>query len=921
MKTTLFRLMTILMVVSMILSACSQATTVAPTQAAEQAEPTATTAAKADEPTKEAAATEAPAATESPAATEAPAVVESPYDSVDPSGQTVVFWHNHTRERETALNEIIDEFNKTNEWGITVKGEYQGSYGDIFNKMLTFMGTPDVAQLVVAYQNQAATYQVADTLVDMNSLVNSAKWGLTAEEQADYFPGFMGQDVFAIYNGQRLGFPPNRSMEVMYYNMDWLKELGYDAPPATPEQFKEMACKAAQQPFSKSVAEGSVGYELSLDASRFASWTFAFGGDVFDYQERGFTYDSPAAQEAMGFLQSLFNEGCATLVTEQYGDQTDFGTGKLLFSVGSSSGLPFYGSAVESGAKFAWSVAAIPHTTPNPVMNVYGASVSIPKTTPAAELAAWLFVKYYTSAEVNTKWALASNYFPVRASAAANLTDYFAKNPAYKAAFDLLQYGIFEPPVPGYDFVRSKVQEAMAAIADGGDVAGTLAPLNEEANALLQEQIAMLPEAKDDWKNVDPSGQTIVFWHNHSKERETALNEIIDEFNKTNKWGITVKGEYQGSYGDIFNKMLGVLNTTDAPDIVVAYQNQAATYQVAEALVDMKSLIASPKYGIDPNDQRDFVTGFYNQDVFPNFGGARLGFPPNRSAEMMYYNMDWLKELGYDAPPATPEQFKEMACKAVEQPFSKYTGEGSIGYELSLDASRFASWTFAFGGDVFDYKAGAYTYNSEAAVAAMTFLQDLFTSGCATLVTERYGDQTDFGAGKLLFSIGSTSGLPFYGSAVNEGAQFEWSVAPIASTLEKAPVNIYGASVSIPKTTPERELAAWLFIKYYTSAEVNAKWAVVSNYFPVRKSSANALADYFAQNPTYAFAFSQLGNGKFEPPTVGYDFVRDRVVEVMAAIVDGGNVQELLDALNEEANAILTEYMTIVPTPEPTKAP
>ena len=38
------------------------------------------------------------------------------------------------------------------------------------------------------------------------------------------------------------------------------------------------------------------------------------------------------------------------------------------------------------------------------------------------------------------------------------------------------------------------------------------------------------------------------------------------------------------AYGDIFNKMLGVLNSPDAPDIVVAYQNQAATYQLSDAL-------------------------------------------------------------------------------------------------------------------------------------------------------------------------------------------------------------------------------------------------------------------------------------------------------------------------------------------------
>jgi phosphate/phosphite/phosphonate ABC transporter binding protein len=466
-KNFLARLISFLIVASLVLAACQQAFP-EPTQA--PAQPQATEA-------------------QEPMATEEQMAPEDPYADVDPSGQTVTFWHQHSQDREEGLLEIVNDFNANNEWGITVDAEYQGSYGDIFNKMLGVLNTPDAPSLVVAYQNQAATYQLADALIDMNPLVNSEKWGLSDADKQDFFQGFFQQDVFPTYGNARLGFPPNRSMEVMYYNKDWLTELGYDAPPSTPEEFKEMACKAVEQPFSGAVAEGSMGYELSVDASRFASWTFAFGGDVFDYNTSQYTYDSPAAIEAMNYIQDLFNSGCATIVVESYGDQTDFGTGKLLFTVGSSSGLPFYDQAVSEGAVFDWSVAPIPHTTDEPVQNIYGASISIPKTTPEEQLAAWLFLKYYTSPEIQAKWAKISNYFPVRASVADGLSDYFASNPAYQTAFDMLKYGKFEPPVPGYDFVRDIAEEAMAGIANGDDVQSTLVSMNEEANQILSEQL------------------------------------------------------------------------------------------------------------------------------------------------------------------------------------------------------------------------------------------------------------------------------------------------------------------------------------------------------------------------------------------------------------------------------------------------
>lgn len=406
----------------------------------------------------------------------------------------ITFWHQHSGDRETELLKVVDAFNSSNEYGITLTAEYAGGYGDIFTKMLPILNTTEVPDLVVGYQNQTATYQLAGAMWNLNEIIDDPTWGMPKADQEDFFPGFFKQDVFPSFDNARLALPPNRSMEMLYYNMDWLAELGYDAPPATPAEFKEMACKAVEQPYSGATAEGSMGYQLSVDASRFASWTFAFGGNVFDYDANEFTYNDPKAVEAMQFLQSLFADGCATIVTESYGDQTDFGAGRLLFTVGSSSGLPYYQSAVDEGAAFNWSVAAIPHTTADPVMNVYGASVGIPKSTPERQLAAWIFLKYYTSPGPQADWAKASMYFPTRASVADQMTEFFDANPTYKTAFDLLEYGIFEPPVPGYDFVRDECEATMAAIVDNPtlDVATALDSLNATANGILADQLAQM---------------------------------------------------------------------------------------------------------------------------------------------------------------------------------------------------------------------------------------------------------------------------------------------------------------------------------------------------------------------------------------------------------------------------------------------
>ena len=90
-----------------------------------------------------------------------------------------------------------------------------------------------------------------------------------------------------------------------------------------------------------------------------------------------------------------------------------------------------------------------------------------------------------------------------------------------------------------------------------------------------------------------------------------------------------------------------------------------------------------------------------------------------------------------------------------------------MGYSVRTDASFVAGATFALGADVFDYDNNEYVYNNEETVYALSFMADLIDQGCANQIAERYGDQTDFGNQVNLFTVGSSSGLPFYRSAIH----------------------------------------------------------------------------------------------------------------------------------------------------------
>ncbi len=203
------------------------------------------------------------------------------------------------------------------------------------------------------------------------------------------------------FDNQRLGFPPNRSMEMLYYNQTWLEELGFDGPPATPEEFQ------ARWLAPRAEANGD-GYRWLHPARR------RFGGGLVDLclwrrhphrrRHRATCINSPATVEAMTFLKGMYDEGCAYFFTEGF-PNTEFAARHALFAQGSSSGIPFYENDIVTIAgkqgrePDVWGVAAIPHTTADPVQNVYGGDVMIPRHHAGSKN--WprgIFVKWFTYA-------------------------------------------------------------------------------------------------------------------------------------------------------------------------------------------------------------------------------------------------------------------------------------------------------------------------------------------------------------------------------------------------------------------------------------------------------------------------------------------------------------------------------------------
>jgi ABC-type glycerol-3-phosphate transport system substrate-binding protein len=157
--------------------------------------------------------------------------------------------------------------------------------------------------------------------------------------------------------------------------------------------------------------------------------------------------------------------------------------------------------------------------------------------------------------------------------------------------------------------------------------------------------------------------------------------------------------------------------------------------------------------------------------------------------------------------------------------------------------------------------------------------------------------------------MGSTSGIPFYDKEVS--GRFKWGIANMPhSPNVPAQTVLYGGSMAVFKTTPEKQLAAWQFIKYFSSPEVTADWATSSGYMPVRKSALTLkpVTDKIAQFPPYGVAVKEISpTSKPETSNIGTQEMRDAVeAAITAALTDlNKSPKAALDEAFQKAQAAL----------------
>jgi len=417
------------------------------------------------------------------------------YEGVDPSDQTVVYWHQYSEDsaQSATMAALIEEFNSTNEYGITVEGVYQGSYGPIEDLMNTAILSGELPNLVAGYANAAAGWANEGVVVDINGLLNDAEWGIPEDEQANL--NFNMLDVnqldFAPFDGMRVAWANQNSMNVLYSNIDMIEELGFERrAPATLEEFEEISCAAG-------ASEMYQGYPLDTGISHYESFLAANGGVIFDSETGQYVFDSAENIATMEMFTRMLENNCAYLFAERFQNTLNFSQGITPFAVGSSAGIPFnVADAEAAGNTDEWVVTALPGIEGvAPSINLFVPSQVILTSSPEAEVATWLFVKFLAGSDAQLAWSGSTGYFSIRNDVEVTEADFteprmpfarFIEVAAVLADENVTVYA--SPGLPSYSAVRGIVPNTISEVVNGdAEVADALAELNEEANDLHDE--------------------------------------------------------------------------------------------------------------------------------------------------------------------------------------------------------------------------------------------------------------------------------------------------------------------------------------------------------------------------------------------------------------------------------------------------
>lgn len=344
----------------------------------------------------------------------------------------IEFWHAMAGSGQESLDSIVEGFNESQD-KYTVKAEFQGSYEESLTKLRSVGGTKDAPAITQVFE-VGTKYMIDSGFIEPMS---------TFIEKYDYDLSQLEENILNYYkvDGELYSMPFNSSTPVMVYNKDAFEAAGLD-PEKAPEKFQEVIDAAA-----KLKTDEMAGFSI-LTYGWFFEQLVATQGGLYVNEDNGRTGDATEALfngeeglKVFNFLDTMNKEGTFGNFGTNWDDiRSAFATEKVAMYLDSSAGV----ADMIATSPFEVGVAYIPYgdeVERNGVV-IGGASLWMSKGIAEKEQeAAWEFMTYLATPEIQAQWHLETGYFAINPAAyeEESVKTAWAETPQIKVTVDQLQ--------------------------------------------------------------------------------------------------------------------------------------------------------------------------------------------------------------------------------------------------------------------------------------------------------------------------------------------------------------------------------------------------------------------------------------------------------------------------------------------------
>ncbi len=384
------------------------------------------------------------------------------------------------------------------------------------------------------------------------------------------------------------------------------------------------------------------------------------------------------------------------------------------------------------------------------------------------------------------------------------------------------------------------------------------------------------------------------------------IDTLASDFEKENP-GIKIKPVYSGSYQDTITKVLTAAKGGDAPHLAVMLSTDMYTLIDEGVVVPFDDLAKSA-------DEKAWMASFY-----PGFmknsqtGGKTWGIPFQRSTIVMFWNKELFKEAGLD-PQHAPQSWSELAEMGLQADPARPPPATSPTGVSKCRSSGFPYWLFqAFttpNGVELMNPAGTQAYFDKPEVArALQYWVDLSRKDQVHPpgIVEWGTTPKDFFERKAAIIWTTTGNL----TNIRSNAKFDFGVAMLPAGKQRGTPTGGGNFYIFKKDTPAERAAALKFIRWVTSPERAAQWAIATGYVAVSPAAwaTPEMKKYLADFPAPTVARDQLQYAVAELSTHDNQRVTKALNDALQATLTGAKTPEqALKEAQREADRILRPY-------------